>query len=93
MTVRPAFDRLLGPDARVAGCLASLFHPDLHPRVGNSVQLGQEETGLLSGVSRQRTDESRHELQRLGSLRIEFGGVAVLDLDARRCFTGGADER
>ena len=87
------FDRLLGPDARVARCLASLFHPDLYPRVGNFVQLGQEEIGLLSGVSRQRTNESLHELQRVGLLRIEFGGVAVLDLDGLRCFTGGADER
>ena len=43
------YDRLLGPSARVARCLASLFHPDLYPRVGDFVQLSQEEIGLLSG--------------------------------------------
>lgn len=85
------FDRLLGPDARVARCLASLFHPDLYPRVGNFVQLGQEEIGLLSGVSRQRTNESLHELQRVGLLRIEFGGVTVIDLDGLRSYTGAAN--
>ena len=69
------YDRLLGPDARVARCLASLFDPDLYPHAGNFVQLNQEEVGLLSAVSRQRTNEALHELERAGLLRVEFGGV------------------
>ena len=80
------YDRLLGPDARVARCLASLFDPDLYPRAGNFVQLNQEEVGLLSGVSRQRTNESLHELERAGLLRVEFGGVTVLDLGGLRAY-------
>lgn len=82
------YDRLLGPSARVARCLASLFHPDLYPRVGNFVQLSQEEIGLLSGVSRQRTNEALHELERAGLLRVEFGGATVLDLNGLRAYSG-----
>jgi CRP/FNR family cyclic AMP-dependent transcriptional regulator len=78
------FDRLLGPDARVARCLASLFDPDLYPRAGNFVQLSQEEIGLLAAVSRQRTNESLHRLERDGLLRVEFGGVTVLDVSGLR---------
>ena len=83
------YDRLLGPTARVARCLASLFHPDLYPRVGNFVQLSQEEIGLLSGASRQRTNEALHELERAGLLRVEFGGATVLDLPGLRSYDGG----
>ena len=84
------FDRLLGPDARVARCLASLFDPDLYPRAGNFVQLSQEEIGLLAGVSRQRANEALHELERGGLLRVEFGGVTVLDLRGLRGYGAGA---
>jgi len=82
------YDRLLGPDARVARCLASLFDPDLYPRTGDFIQLSQEEIGLLSAVSRQRTNESLHELERVGLLRVEFGGVTVLDLAGLRGYDG-----
>jgi CRP/FNR family cyclic AMP-dependent transcriptional regulator len=80
------FDRLLGPDARVARCLASLFDPDLYPQAGNFVQLSQEEIGLLAAVSRQRANEALHELERAGLLSIEFGGVSVLDLPRLRAY-------
>ena len=86
------YDRLLGPNARVARCLASLFHPDLYPRVGDFVQLSQEEIGLLSGVSRQRTNEALHELERAGLLRVEFGGATVLDLAGLRNYSGAASK-
>ncbi len=33
------YDRLLGPDARVARCLASLFNPDIYPQTGRIVKL------------------------------------------------------
>jgi CRP/FNR family cyclic AMP-dependent transcriptional regulator len=87
------YDRLLGPDARVARCLASLFNPDLYPRSGNFVQLSQEEIGLLSAVSRQRTNESLHELERAGLLRVEFGGVTVLDLPGLRSYLDEPEAR
>ena len=82
------FDRLLGPDARVARCLASLFDADLYPRAGSYVQLSQEEIGLLSSVSRQRTNQALHTLERAGLLQVEFGGVTVLDLARLRAYCG-----
>ncbi len=87
------YDRLLGPDARVARCLASLFDPDLYPSVGSFVQLSQEEIGLLSAVSRQRANEALHELGRAGLLRVEFGGVTVLDLPGLRGYCGSSEAR
>ena len=48
----------------------------------------QEEIGLLSGVSRQRTNEALHELERAGLLRVEFGGATVLDLNGLRAYSG-----
>lgn len=80
------YDRLLRPDARVARCLASLFDPNLYPRAGDFVHLNQEEIGLLSAVSRQRTNEALHQLERAGLLRVEFGGVTVLDLAGLRSY-------
>lgn len=79
-------DRLLGPDERVARCLASLFDRDLYPHTDNVVRLNQEEIGLLSAVSRQRANEALHELERAGLLRIEFGGVTVLDVGGLRAY-------
>lgn len=87
------FDRLLGPDARVARCLASLFDPDLYPRAGDFVQLNQEEVGLLAAVSRQRANEALHELERVGLLRVEFGGVTLLDLPGLRRYVGKTEPR
>lgn len=84
------YDRLLGPDARVARCLASLFHPDIYPRTGSFVELSQEEIGQLSAMSRQRANEALHQLERAGLLRIEFGGVSVLDLPGLRSYHGVA---
>ncbi len=82
------FDRLFGPDARVARCLASLFDPDLYPSAGPFVALSQEEIGLLAGVSRQRANTSLHQLESAGLLKIAFGGVLVLDLAGLRSYTG-----
>lgn len=82
------YDRLLGPEARIARCIASLFDPDLYPRTGNFVQLSQEEIGLLSAVSRQRTNAALHALERDGLLRVEFGGVTVLDVNGLRRHLG-----
>lgn len=84
------YDRLLGPDARVARCLASLFNPDIYPQTGRFVELSQEEIGHLSALSRQRANKALHELEKAGLLRIEFGGVTVLDLPGLRHYTGAS---
>jgi CRP-like cAMP-binding protein len=82
------FDRLLGPDARVARCLASLFHPDLYPHAQPLVQLSQDEIALLSAVSRQRANRALHELEAAGLLCVEFKGIRVLDLPGLRRYSG-----
>ncbi|MBI5279104.1 MAG: Crp/Fnr family transcriptional regulator [Burkholderiales bacterium] len=81
------YDRLLGPDARVARCLASLFDSNLYPHTCPFVQMSQEEIGLLSAVSRQRANEALHALERAGLLRVGFGGVTVLDLPGLRAYS------
>ncbi len=87
------YDRLLGPDARIARCLASLFNPDLYPRSDHCIQLNQEEIGLLAGVSRQRANEALHQLEHAGLLRLDFGSVTVLDLPRLRGYHGASKAR
>ncbi|GIX24268.1 MULTISPECIES: Crp/Fnr family transcriptional regulator [Caldimonas] len=73
-------DRMNDPDARVARSLAALFHPVLYPGVGSLLRITQQELGALVGLSRQRVNEALHVLQAQGLIRIEYGGVRVLDL-------------
>ena len=77
-------DRLTDPDARVARSLAALFHPTLYPGVGEVLRITQQELGYLVGVSRQRVNEALKSLQSAGAIRIEYGGVRVLDLERLR---------
>ncbi len=81
-----AYDRLLGPQARVARCLAGMFDTRLYPRIDKVVKLNQREVGLLAGVSRQRANAALHQLEQEGLLKIEFGGLTVLDLDGLRSY-------
>jgi CRP/FNR family transcriptional regulator, cyclic AMP receptor protein len=77
-------DRMSDPDVRVARSLAALFHPILYPGVGSLLRITQQELGYLVGLSRQRVNEALHNLQRSGCIRIDYGGVSVLDLQALR---------
>ncbi|HEX3139998.1 MAG TPA: Crp/Fnr family transcriptional regulator [Rhizobacter sp.] len=77
-------DRMNDPDVRVARSLAALFHPLLYPGVGNLLRITQQELGYLVGLSRQRVNEALHALQAVGLIRIEYGGLRVLDLDGLR---------
>ena len=79
-------DRLLEPDARVARALAQLFNPLLYPGTTSQLQLSQEEIGLLSGVSRQRANQALQALENAGLLKVEYGGVRVLDVDGLKRF-------
>ena len=77
-------DRMSNADARVARSLAALFHPVLYPGVGGLLRITQQELGYLIGLSRQRVNEALKALQERGLIRIEYGGVRVLDLDGLR---------
>ncbi|HEY9209336.1 Crp/Fnr family transcriptional regulator [Acidovorax soli] len=77
-------DRLNNPDVRVARSLAALFNPVLYPGVGEVLRITQQELAYLVGLSRQRVNEALAALERQGAIRIEYGGLRVLDLCALR---------
>ena len=79
-------DRLTQPDQRVARSLASLFHPALYPGVGSLLRITQQELGYLVGLSRQRVNVALSTLADEGLIRIEYGGVRVLNLAALRSY-------
>ena len=75
-------DRLNNPDLRVARSLAALFNPVLYPGVGEVLRITQQELAYLVGLSRQRVNEALTTLQGQGAIRVEYGGLRVLDLAA-----------
>ena len=77
-------DRMNNPDLRVARSLAALFNPVLYPGVGNILRITQQELAYLVGLSRQRVNEALSTLQVQGTIRIEYGGLRVLNLSALR---------
>jgi CRP/FNR family transcriptional regulator, cyclic AMP receptor protein len=83
-------DRLTDPDIKVARSLGALFHPVLYPGVGELLRITQQELGYLVGLSRQRVNEALTRLQDAGVIRVEYGGVRVLDLARLRAFRAGA---
>jgi CRP/FNR family cyclic AMP-dependent transcriptional regulator len=77
-------DRMNSPDLRVARSLAALFNPVLYPGVGQLLRITQQELAYLVGLSRQRVNEALSTLEAQGLIRVEYGGVRVLMLDALR---------
>ena len=77
-------DRMTNPDLRVARSLAALFNPILYPGVGEVLRITQQELAYLVGLSRQRVNEALAALAAQGSIRIEYGGLRVLNLQALR---------
>jgi CRP/FNR family transcriptional regulator, cyclic AMP receptor protein len=77
-------DRMNNPDVRVARSLAALFNPVLYPGVGEVLRITQQELAYLVGLSRQRVNESLAALQAQSTIRVEYGGLRILDLDALR---------
>jgi CRP-like cAMP-binding protein len=82
------YERLLLPEARIARCLGMLFNAHLQPGVDRRMQLSQEEIGYLSGVSRQRANQALSVLAEAGLLRLEYGGITVLDVEGLKNYGG-----
>jgi CRP/FNR family transcriptional regulator, cyclic AMP receptor protein len=82
-------DRLNDPDERVARSLAALFHPVLYPGVGEMLRITQQELGYLVGLSRQRVNEALAALEAAQVIRVEYGGVRVLDRERLRGYRPG----
>jgi CRP-like cAMP-binding protein len=83
-------DRLTNVNERVARSLGALFHPVLYPGVGGLLRITQQELGYLVGLSRQRVNEALQALQAARLIRIEYGGLRVLDLDGLRRYRDAA---
>jgi|SRR5688572_12823533 CRP/FNR family cyclic AMP-dependent transcriptional regulator len=77
-------DRMNNPDLRVARSLAALFNPVLFPGVGDVLRITQQELAYLVGLSRQRVNEALTALEGQGTIRVEYGGLRILDLEALR---------
>ena len=82
------FDRLLGPDARLARCLAEMFNQMLYPGLGPRLEISQGELGHLTGLSRQRVNQALQALEKAGLVDVEYGSITVLSLDGLRRFEG-----
>jgi len=79
-------DRMLDVDTRVARCLAAMFNAHLYPGVEPLVGLSQEEIGYLSGASRQRVNGALQLLEKAGLVRLDYGGIRVLNVEGLREF-------
>ena len=77
------------PDVRVARSLAALFHPLLYPGVGEVLRITQQELGYVVGLSRQRVNQALKALDAAAVIRIEYGGLRVLDLERLRGYGRG----
>ena len=73
-------------EKRVARSLGALFNPVLYPGIGRQILISQEEIGFLAGVSRQRVNQALQVLEKAGLLRVDYGGVTVIDLQGLQRF-------
>ena len=80
-------DRMTNPDIRVARSLAALFNPVLFPGVGEVLQITQQELAYLVGLSRQRVNVALQRLVEQGWIKVTYGGVRVINLNALRSHT------
>jgi len=79
-------DRSRNPEIRVALNLAALVNPVLFPGVGELLRITQQELAYLVGLSRQRVNEALRALDAHGAIRVEYGGLRILDLAALRAW-------
>jgi CRP/FNR family cyclic AMP-dependent transcriptional regulator len=77
-------DRIGNPDQRVARSLAALFNPVLYPGLGEVLRITQQELAYLVGLSRQRVNEALATLEGRGAIRVEYGGLRILDIESLR---------
>jgi len=75
---------VLDATARLARSIASLFNPILYPDFTRHLEITQEEIGALSGMSRQNANQCLKRLEKEGLLRLEYGGVTIVDIERLR---------
>ena len=77
-------DRINNPELRLARHLAALFNPVLFSGVGEVLRITQQELAYLVGLSRQRVNEALRVLEARQLIRVEYGGLRILDLQGLR---------
>ncbi len=80
------YGRMLDATARLARSIGSLFNPILYPDVSRHLEVTQEEIGALTGISRQNANQCLKRLEKEGLLRLEYGGVTIIDLERLRSY-------
>jgi CRP/FNR family transcriptional regulator, cyclic AMP receptor protein len=60
----------------------------LYPDVGTHIEITQEELALLAGISRQVANRALQQLEGAGLLRLERGGIRVVDVGALASYGG-----
>src|SRR3954470_10321230 len=80
------YGRTLDATARLARSIASLFNPILYPDFTRHLEITQEEIGALSGMSRQNANQCLKRLEKEGLLRLEYGGVTIIDIERLRYY-------
>jgi len=80
------YGRTLDVTGRLARSIASLFNPILYPDLSRHLEITQEEIGALSGISRQNANQCLKRLEKEGLLRLEYGGVTILDIERLRSY-------
>ena len=77
-------DRMSNPELRLARHLAALFNPVLFSGVGEVLRITQQELAYLVGLSRQRVNEALRALESRQLIRVEYGGLRIIDLAGLR---------
>lgn len=74
-------DRLLGPEQRVATCVATLCR-HMKGSADIALDITQHDLALICGLSRQRTNACLQVLVQLGHIRLEFKSIRIANLAA-----------
>ena len=82
------YDRMLDSTGRLARNLAWLFNPTLYPDEDRTLEVSQEELGLLAGMSRQVANQALARLAALGLLEIGHGSITILDVEGLARYEG-----
>jgi CRP/FNR family transcriptional regulator, cyclic AMP receptor protein len=80
------YGRTLDATARLARSIASLFNPILYPDLTRHLEITQEEIGALTGISRQNANQCLKKLEKEGLLRLEYGGLTIVELERLRSY-------
>ena len=81
-------ERTLDSTGRLARNLAWLFNPTLYPDEDRTLEVSQEELGLLAGMSRQVANQALARLAALGLLEIGHGSITILDVEGLARYEG-----